>query len=1083
MKTNLTLLVCSALLSAGPVLAAPPVINAFTPDDPTLYFGGLPSFEWDITGAVNGSISPGIAPLPYLPAGSAATTAIVGKAPVIPRGATWKYLDTGADLGASDQAYTATAWFHPDFDDTAWRSGVAELGYGDGPATVLRYGADDDNLNNDANNKFLTYYFRHEFSVTQPDIDRMAALFLELERDDGAIVYLNGTKIARMQMPADPVNFNTVAEGDTGGGEESFYFRCAVDKSLLLPGNNVIAVEVHQRTVESSDVSFDMELYAIRATDTVELLPLRSTWRYLDDGSDGNAGATDWNETAYNDNGWKSGAAPAGFDTARAFTLVNYGTDPALKPVTAYFRKKFNVADKSALQALSLRYNIDDGMVIYLNGKEVTRKFLPVSPAVITATTAATSHNTGTFNVLEPALPGEDVSASLTDLVDGENTLAVEVHQAGRTSSDLNFNLVLHGTTATGTTLLVPGWTEWKYFENLDNAGLGSSDQANTASAWFNPAFDDSAWLTGRGIFAYNSGTAPATQTVSTVVNVGGELDGRFVTTYFRREFSVTADQLSALESLSIQLTRDDAAAVYINGVEVGRENLPAAAVEAELGYQTLATAAANGTVTMTVPKASANLIEGTNLIAVEVHQSSLTSSDLLFDLAMFGNVSGTTRSYTLAAGNVDGTSSQTVNLNLGAVPAGAADPVTLMQSEEAAAAVIDWQTPELWSDRLLPDSAKPVTIYGNFARVLRTPAVASPVWPGGRLTLQGFRSRYVLHQNANTVATVADLVLKGGQLQSGIAGTAAATGVPAVTQTRRIEGMITVDGRGVLNPGANDAILDVGSTIVGTGTLVVTGSAGTAAVALSGDNSANFSGNILVQRALSGGTRGSLLIRNSRALGTNNTLTIEDGARVAPDTAAPDALFTDLVIPGTGRYFLALGSTFRSVTVGGVPLANGTYTFATLPATMQANFPDSGGGTISVGVANPDADRDGMLDVWEITHFGSTAALPGDDPDGDGATNLSEFLAGTVPTDIADVFAIASVTPNATASQFTVAWPAKAGKTYTVRFSDGLDAWTAVNASTVQAAANGTLTWTDDGSLTGGLPANGRRFYEVIIP
>ena len=126
MKTKLTLLVCGALLSAGPALAAPPVINAFTPDDSTLYFGGFPSFEWDISGAVSGSISPGIAPLPFLPAGSAATTAIVGKAPIIPRAATWKYLDTGADMGPSDQAYTATAWFHPDFDDAAWRSGVAE---------------------------------------------------------------------------------------------------------------------------------------------------------------------------------------------------------------------------------------------------------------------------------------------------------------------------------------------------------------------------------------------------------------------------------------------------------------------------------------------------------------------------------------------------------------------------------------------------------------------------------------------------------------------------------------------------------------------------------------------------------------------------------------------------------------------------------------------------------------------------------------------------------------------------------------------------------------------------------------------
>jgi hypothetical protein len=47
------------------------------------------------------------------------------------------------------------------------------------------------------------------------------------------------------------------------------------------------------------------------------------------------------------------------------------------------------------------------------------------------------------------------------------------------------------------------------------------------------------------------------------------------------------------------------------------------------------------------------------------------------------------------------------------------------------------------------------------------------------------------------------------------------------------------------------------------------------------------------------------------------------------------------------------------------------------------------------------DADGDGLPDSWEVRYFGSTSAPgggPNDDPDGDGLTNLEEFLAGTDP-------------------------------------------------------------------------------------
>ena len=100
---------------------------------------------------------------------------------LISTGAVWKYLDTGADQG--------TAWRGLGFVDDTWALGPAQLGYGDGDeATIVGFGAD-------ANNKYITTYFRNTFNVV--DASSITNLRARLERDDGAVVYLNGTEVFR----------------------------------------------------------------------------------------------------------------------------------------------------------------------------------------------------------------------------------------------------------------------------------------------------------------------------------------------------------------------------------------------------------------------------------------------------------------------------------------------------------------------------------------------------------------------------------------------------------------------------------------------------------------------------------------------------------------------------------------------------------------------------------------------------------------------------------------------------------------------------------------------------------------------
>ena len=159
---------------------------------------------------------------------------------------TWKYLSNGSNQG--------TAWRATAFSDATWSTGYAELGYGDGgEATVLSYGYN-------TSNKYISYYFRKSFTVSNPA--QYASLTLKILRDDGAVVYLNGTEVVRSNMPAGTISYTTLASAAVGTSLESTYYTYTIAPSLLVSGSNVLAVEIHQITKTSPDVSFNCSLTA-----------------------------------------------------------------------------------------------------------------------------------------------------------------------------------------------------------------------------------------------------------------------------------------------------------------------------------------------------------------------------------------------------------------------------------------------------------------------------------------------------------------------------------------------------------------------------------------------------------------------------------------------------------------------------------------------------------------------------------------------------------------------------------------------------------------------------------------------------
>jgi hypothetical protein len=170
--------------------------------------------------------------------------AVVKNPIVISAGSEWRYLDNGVNQG--------TTWMLPGFNDDSWSSGLAKLGFNSansGLGTVLNYGPD-------SQHKYRTYYFRKRFVV--PTLAGMTNLFLEVQCDDGAAIYLNGVSIYRHNLPAGTLTYDQLATNSSDDGNT--WQTALLSLGNLTAGTNMIAAEVHQSSDWSSDLGFDLRL-------------------------------------------------------------------------------------------------------------------------------------------------------------------------------------------------------------------------------------------------------------------------------------------------------------------------------------------------------------------------------------------------------------------------------------------------------------------------------------------------------------------------------------------------------------------------------------------------------------------------------------------------------------------------------------------------------------------------------------------------------------------------------------------------------------------------------------------------------
>ena len=150
-------------------------------------------------------------------------------------------------------------------------------------------------------------------------------------------------------------------------------------------------------------------------------------------------------------------------------------------------------------------------------------------------------------------------------------------------------------------------------------------DTAAPPADWNSRTFDASAWKTGRAVLGFNN------PSVDTDIDTFSSPSSRPVTAYFTKQFPV--GDASAVTKLQISAIADDGAVVYVNGQEVGRQNMPAGKVTPSTFASTAVNTSTAVTSPLSVDVPASVLVDGTNVVSVETHLNYKTTKNVTFDL------------------------------------------------------------------------------------------------------------------------------------------------------------------------------------------------------------------------------------------------------------------------------------------------------------------------------------------------------------------------------------------------------------------------------------------------------------------
>ena len=625
------------------------------------------------------------------------------------------------------------------------------------------------------------------------------------------------------------------------------------------------------------------------------------------------------------------------------------------------------------------------------------------------------------------------------------------------------------GSTVT-TSNLISTTKLWSYFQSATAAPAADASSRPFTAA----AYTETGWLSAAGLFyieesalASASGFAKTTVLTGFTPTAGTPSSGfyPYQTYYYRTHFTYSGPLTGVTLSATIML--DDGAVIYLNGVEATRLRMPTGTPT----YATISNTNVGNAVEETISIPTTSLVVGDNVIAAEVHQSSTQSaaagsSDVVWGLKLDATitVAGAVNPIVLneilpinatlqnPAGDFGGW------VELYNTSATSAYDVSDMSLTRDAADAREWVIPA-------GTTAIPA---GGYLVLYCNPLAAATTVTGANMNtafpLSGSGDRIYLFDKLASGGALQDSVVFGQQLPDfSIGRITNGTGAFALNVPTRGALNTAAATVGIANAKINEwlALPPLGASWLELYNTTAT------PVLLSGnyltDNLTVKNKFLLPPLTFLGGTsatRWLQLIADNDSSGTPNHVNFT----LNP---AGEAIG---IFSASGVQLESVSFGVQAAGISGGRLADGTVTILALNPTP---------GTANQSLST-DTDADGIPDWWEKLYgmnFNSAAdaAL---DSDGDGQTNLQEYLAGTNPLQNGSKLA-AAVATTGTAGQFAISFTAIAGKTYTVRYKASLTDATWTNLQQIAAPASDTFTTVNDTP-----PANTpKRFYQVVTP
>jgi hypothetical protein len=467
----------------------------------------------------------------------------------------------------------------------------------------------------------ITTYFRGPFNL-QASPGGLRLLMTHVI-DDGGIVYLNGTEVLRFNMPAGTVNYQTPATAVVDPGTR--VGPIALPNNSFRLGANMLAVELHQNVTIDVDKIFGLQLDA--AVQSFVVGPVAITAGPQDitvvEGQSATFTVVQAGGLTFQ---WQTNSVNVAGATNDSYTvpLVTLAMNGRL----------FRVGVSNPTSGLVFTTNATLRVVTDTNRPTVISAFAQTNNTIVVSFSetmaAATAQNTANYRVTNSS--GGVVAVSGAALSNGTNViLSFATQLAGRYTvvmSNLTDiasvpNAILPGTAVTvGTDYLIAMTSGWKYLIVNTNATIQST--------FMQVGFNDSAWPgPSNALFYVEDAALPAPKnTPLTLLDGGGN---RINTYYFRQRFVAPATDTNV--TLRIRHIIDDGMVLYLNGVEIYRFNMPAgtpgAGTQAAPNVGNAVLVTAPNTVTLT------NLVGGTNVLAVEVHQEGTASSDVVMGVEL----------------------------------------------------------------------------------------------------------------------------------------------------------------------------------------------------------------------------------------------------------------------------------------------------------------------------------------------------------------------------------------------------------------------------------------------------------------